>query len=152
MTTTCTWDSVGSAVHLSKSAHQHFTCASGLASSTPCRLPLWRQQQACVSSTMSSATSGTAGLLVRHLCKESDSCTPCHGTDSTYNGKPCNMSSCRTLPLSSYSTYITDGALLCGLLCLFIYLFLWLCGQQQGLNETENTRGRSRQNNACICG
>lgn len=99
---------------------------------------------------MSSVTSGTAGLLVRHLCKESDSYTPCHDTDSTtYNIKLCNMSSCKKLPLYSYSTCRANGAQLDGLWSL-VFFFGILCGQQQGLNKMENSRDRSRQNNVCL--
>lgn len=105
--------------------------------------PIKRQQQAYFSSTMSSVTSGAAGWLVRQLCKESDSYTPCHDSDSaTYNFKPSNMLACRKLPLPSYSTSKADGAQIWVLLRLFLLI---LNDQNQGLNEKDGEHKRPQQ-------
>lgn len=75
---------VGLAIHLYKSAHVHFACTLGLSHSTLWRhAPIKRQDQA---NTTSSVTSWTAGGLVRQLCEESHSYTPCRDTGLTaYN-------------------------------------------------------------------
>lgn len=81
-------------------------------------------KQAYFSSTVSSVTSETAGWLVKQLCNESDSCTPCHDTD--LNIKPCSMQlaeGCHSLAI--YLQVRWSPVIKVTAFCFLFFIFFW---------------------------
>lgn len=99
-------------------------------------------KQAYFSSTVSSVTSETTGLLVNQLCNKSDSCTPCHDTD--LNIKPCSMQlakGCHSLAI--YLQVRWSPVIKVTAFCFFFFFGI-LYDQNGGLNETDGERKRQK--------